>query len=580
MIRINIIGSGFLDFDEKTNIAFKRSNVQFNWSKIEVGRSTEFSVPATDANRLLLGFADDPTEWGDAMRQRFDCEIQYSGDVCYARLIVTKFDGDRFSCLLYYPYSDSIDKINDKPLSECATTFSRILFASENIYSADDPSLPDIALVQYDGSYSREAGGTRWAYMPSIRVKAYIENVLTQLGVAHDLDIPTNLRLVTPTLKGATMVQGTISKSVTGTAGSIAANLQQFFEWNNDAELKWWDNFFGFGHTVSCPSLRPKVDVEVMFPNDFPNNVQLLHRNGNTYTPVTDRYVNMPSTDWVGEPLAGRTVTLKAGIDFWFLDGGFLHYDMGNNSYYTGWKTDVVPWSYTFRVSRSENINVDEYWDIRYNAPDMTVIEFLRSVALLLGEELYYDFTLGKLCMKAQDIGSVQRTNLSDVLKIESVARNVGDWGTNTVKEIIKFDSEDYVQHPLTDTYKVLNNVLEDEQENTIKFSEGEPSEVTDGAVYIDDTEFSSTPPKVTAKKWTAGLSGTGKVLRRVSFGGYGANGTIANKSCCVVIKAVMDLYDYLHIDKTAVFFWQGVQYVWTSASWADGIVTLTLQAY
>lgn len=579
MIRINIIGRGFLDFDEKTNIAFKRSNVQYNWSKIEVGRSTEFSVPATDSNRLLLDFADDPVEWGDAMRQRFDCQLQYNGGECRARLIVSKFDGDRFACVLYYPYSDVIDKLNDQQLKDCSTSFSRILFAPENSHLADDPNLPDIAIVQYDGSYIRKAGVTRWACMPSIRVKAYIEGVLTRLGVAHDLDIPNNLRLVTPTLNGATIVQGVISKSVVGTAGSIDANLQQFFEWNNNAELKWWGGYWGFGHYVTCPSLRPKVDVEVTFPNDFPNDVQLLHRNGNTYTPVTDRYKDINGT-WHGEPLAGRTVTLKAGVGFWFLDGSFYHWDSINNTDYTGWKTDVVPWSYTFKVSRSEHINVDEYWDIRYNAPNMTVIEFLRSVALLLGEELYYDFNLGKLCMKPQDVGSAQSTNLSNVLKIESVTRNVGDWGANTLKEIIKFDSEDYVKNPLTDEYTVLNGILEDTQEHTIKFSEGEPSEVTDGAVYIDDTEFSSTPPRVVAKKWTAALSGTGKVLRRVSIGSYDANGQIANKSCCVVIKAIMDLYDYLHIDKTATFIYQGVEYVWTSASWADGIVTLTLQAY
>ena len=577
MIRININGVGFLDFDPKTNISFKKKNVQFLWSNIETGRSTEFSVPATDTNRKLLGFADDTVEYGDMMRKRLDCEIQYSGGLCAATIVVKKYNGGRFSCVLYYPKSDALEKLNDVQLKDCLCTIGGVTFDPSNAVSADDANLPltPVSIVWYNGSYSTEGGQLRWTYMPSLSVKLYIENILDHIGINHDLDIPRNLRIVSPTLKGAGEVIGTIAK--TGLeAGTIDASLQNFFEFKTDAELKWWSDFLGIGHTVDCWAIRPKVDVEVTFPSDFPNNVQLYNRNGNTYNPVTDRYRDSSGT-WHGEPLASRTVTLRAGQWFWILDGSWLHYDTQTNEYFTGWKNDTSPFSYSLKVARSENIAVGEVWSPVYNHPDMTVIEYLRSVALMLGEELFYDYDDNVLRMQGQDVGSTQIEASKDVVSIEQVSRNIIDWGDNTRFEVVKFDSEDYVENPITSEMEVNNSTLEGKTENTIKFSEGEDD--GSGNVFIDDTEFSSTPPKVTAKKWTIAKSGTGKVLRRVEIENYAENGLIANRSTCLVARVKMDLYDYMHLTGQAVFMYRGTMYVWTSVNWTNGVATLTLQA-
>ena len=577
MIRININGVGSLDFDPKTNISFKKKNVQFLWSNIETGRSTEFSVPATDTNRKLLGFADDTVEYGDMMRKRLDCEIQYSGGLCAATIVVKKYSGGRFSCVLYYPKSDALEKLNDVQLKDCLCTIGGVMFDPSNAVSADDANLPlsPVSIVWYYGSYSTEGGLLRWTYMPSLSVKLYIENILTNLGIYCDLDIPSNLRIVSPTLKGASEVTGTIAK--TGLeAGTIDASLQNFFEFKTDAELKWWSDFLGIGHTVDCWAIRPKVDVEVTFPSDFPNNVQLYNRNGNTYNPVTDRYRDRNGT-WHGEPLASRTVTLRAGQWFWILDGGWIHYDTQTNEYFTGWKNDTSPFSYSLKVARSENIAVGEMWSPVYNCPDMTVIEYLRSVALMLGEELFYDYDDNVLRMRSQDVGSTQIGALENVVGIEQVSRNVVDWGDGTRFEIVKFDSEDYVEYPIVSEIEVNNSTLEGKTENTIKFSEGNDDD--SGNVFIDDTEFSSTPPKVTAKKWTIAKSGTGKVLKRVEIENYGENGLMANRSTCLVARVKMDLYDYMHLMRQAVFMYRGTMYVWTSVNWTNGVATLTLQA-
>ena len=585
MIRININGVGFLDFDPKTNISFKKKNVQFLWSNIETGRSTEFSVPATDYNRKLLGFADDTVEYGNIMRCSLDCQMQYSYGVVDCTMIVKKYDGKRFGCVLYYPMSEDLRRLNNLHLDDCRCSLAGLTWNDDNYHSADDPALPSMAsaIVEYYGSYTKDGGGVRWTYMPSLSVKLYIENILNNLGIGHDLDIPTSLRIVSPTIKGASEVTGTIAK--TGLeAGTIDASLQPFFEFKTDAELKWWSDFFGIGHTVDCWAIKPKVDVDITFPSDFPDDTELMYRDGNTYYWCTDRYYGtdyntigqMTGGGWHGEPLANRTVSLKAGRWFWFLKGGWFWYDSG---YYTGWKQDKSPFSFTLKVARISNISLGETWSPVYNHPNMTVIDYLRSVALLIGKELYYDYDTKRIVIQSQDVGSTMRKTLDQVVGIDRISRNVIDWGDGTGVEIVKFDSEDYITDNLKSRYAIPNETLEGSVENVIKFSEGMNNEDGSDNVFIKDTEFSTSPPNITAKKWTIAKSGSGKTLKRVSIQNYEENGQIANLSTCLVVRVKMDLHDYMDLKRDAMFLWRGSVFVWTSINWSNGIATMTLQA-
>ena len=78
MIRFNIIGTGFLAFEDKGGISFKTENQFFRFADISLGRSVEFSVPATDRNRLMLGFGEDPSESGAMLRANHQCQMAKS----------------------------------------------------------------------------------------------------------------------------------------------------------------------------------------------------------------------------------------------------------------------------------------------------------------------------------------------------------------------------------------------------------------------------------------------------------------------------------------------------------------------
>lgn len=571
-MRINVIGKGFVEFDAKVNIAFKKSNQQGTWGKMGVGRTCEFSVPATRANRMLFGFADDPSEYGDAMRKRHAAEMQYSGGSLTGSLTVCKFGGGRFSCVFFYPSASGLDVLDGKKLADCKCTVKGVTWSEQNTHDADDPVVDSVpaALVRYKRPARQQQ--LSWPCLPSLSMKLYIENILDNLGVGHRLDIPRTLRIVTPTLKSSPQVYGYIRK--TGlTAGTIDASLSNYLDFKTDAELSRWDHWFGIVTHTPCWAIRPKADIEVVWPLDFPADGELLQLYGNSITPVTDRYRD--AGGWHGQPLAGRTTKLSAGQ--WF----FVVTDSGSgygDSYLTGWSSDASPFALEVGVAVSGNIAVGDVWMPSNNAPDMTVVEYLRSAALMLGKELFWDEDTEEVVIADSDVGSNVRKPLASVVEMVETSRKVVPWGEDTGSEAVVFDSEEYVTQPLRRDYVVNNGTLTAEVVNTIKWSEGNVND--DGEVVIHDTEVDGETTKLTAKKWTVGVTGQGDMMARVALEDYGLASVLSRNATSAVLRVLMDVDDFMRMSRDALYHWRGMWYVWTDASWSDGVATLTLQVY
>ena len=575
MIVFNIDGVGVLDLDADTSVALKKENEQYNWAEPRTGRTAEFSVPATLCNRKLLGFSDDPVEYGSAMRVRHRCQMQYPAGAVDGRLDVTKYDGGRFSCVFYYPFSDAMEALDGLKLADCRCTFKGIAWDGSNAIDADDPQLParPLAIIRYDGSIARYTGAQRYSWLPSVNAKAYIEDILDGLGVSHSLNVSSNIYLVSPTINGGTEVTGVVTKSGL-TAGTIAPALQNYFEFGTDAYLV-RNGFLNIPVHTPCWSIRPKMDLNVTFPDAFPSTYELIHVSGNKTTFVGGYYRD--GGGWHGNPLAGRTVDLKAGQSFFIVE------DLGSawgDGYVNGWTSDVSPFSFTFTVARSGDISIGDTWKIQDNAPDMTVVEFLQSIALLEGKELFFDSESNRVVIAGADIGSAMRAEIGDVIELVSVSRTVDYWGQGTRSVLVAFDSEDYVSNPLSSSYVIDNDTLDGEEERKIGWSEGRDSGNGSGDVFVDDVDFGGDTPTVKATKWTVGLSGTGTYLKRAALATYDANATIAMHGTCVTLRIVQDIADFLAITRDAYFTWRGAGCVWTSAEWSGGVTTITLQVY
>ena len=118
MIRFNIIGTGFLDIEDTGGIAFKTENQHFRFADISLGRSVEFSVPATDRNRMLLGFGEDPAEAGDMLRVVHGAQMVYDGGAKMGSLSVTAYEGNAFKCVFSIGNAEWLDRLQDLKLSD------------------------------------------------------------------------------------------------------------------------------------------------------------------------------------------------------------------------------------------------------------------------------------------------------------------------------------------------------------------------------------------------------------------------------------------------------------------------------
>ena len=107
----------------------------------------------------------------------------------------------------------------------------------------------------------------------------------------------------------------------------------------------------------------------------------------------------------------------------------------------------------------------------------------------------------------------------------------------------------------------------------------GSEGGVGPNGILIDDHDGT----KFTAKKWTLAYAENGdKVLQRVEPPSLVAYDDIAANSTCMEVKVSASLADFVELAGLygfeRVYLWRGSSWVWTSASWSDGIMSLTLQ--
>lgn len=579
----------FLDMTADVSLSFKKTNPAFKFGEMETGRSAEFDIPLTARNRLLLDYPDDPSELGLMLRRRHPSQMVFSGGVVNGSIALTAVEGNSVKAVFYYDDAEDLQRINGKKLSDCKVTLAPVRWAKASgggtIYQANAASIPAVALVEYAGEYLEQQATANWVYLPSVELDSLVNDILGGLDVRYDFVINKKHRLITNTIKASVGYTGTIAK--TGMeAGTIDAVLQDFFEFDEDDFLYYSKNWGAtIGQRPDCWSIRARKTCEVTFPSTFPDNYSLWYNGGilgAKWQPVTDRYMVHPHASegyYVGQPLAGRTVTLQGGQRFFIVD----EEDFGVNGadeygYGYGWMNDASPWSFSLQVKRAgDNIVLGEMWDAAVNLPDMTVAELVRAAAVVEGCYVRWDEGAKKLEAVDMDAEPPYVYELKDVISIDSVKRNVSEWGDDVGEAVVRFDDEDYVTSRHEDIYKVDNDELQGELEVKIPFNEGELQD--DGSVFVDDVEFNGNDGKPKAKKVTIADAGGGKLLVHCAVVRQTLAEQAAIASTCVSVKARMDIADFASLTDDYKVLLRGRHYLWSSASWTAGVATLTLQA-
>ncbi len=559
MLRYNIIGTGFIETYQGGQ-SFKCENQHFRFADISLGRSVEFSIPATEINRQILGFGDDPSEYGDMLRVRHDCQCVYDGGAIMGTLAVASYTGDEFTCVFYIDATGWIATLDSMKLSEFPDIWPKgVLWAANSV--VNDANMADLelqgeAIVKYENG-----GASPWQLLPAINIGRYLNDMLASVGVPFSTDIDKRYWLVMSTLNGG----GTddVIFSQTATNAATVTQSQGYFT-VEDITLEWATAFvFGLyvgGGSVQAKGFKATQDVEVTMPSTISQYCWLI---------AWDTRLGRCSVLGGGasDPLAGKTIAIKSGQIVFFADTPFW-----SGTYY-GWNGTMHPLTVACKVARTASMSLGEVWYLRNNQPDMTIFEFLKSVALATGREL--TVTSDGITLAFGTYGS-DFAVVDKVVSVEEVSRCVDAWGSGTRKASIVFDSEDYVEQPIVQAYEVDNANLDDEKDFKAGFSEGG---VGTYGILIKDVESTSSTPKLVAKRPTIAYAASGSTyLQRVDKPLPVGYEDLACSSTCVRLRMLSGEDAFFALKPSTTWLWRGMAYLWTDAEWSDGILTLTLQ--
>ena len=553
MVKFNIIGHGFLDIAEPAGVAFKADNPFYRFCDISLGRSTEFSVPATDHNRRMLGFAEDPAEYGEMLRRRFAAQMVFDGGVSDGTIAVTAYEGESFKCVFTLGNAGWIDKVQKTKLKDIPLNPASITWASASVGSSDNNNL--LQMVEYDRSVATSA-----LPAPCVNAKLLVGRFANAIGIGSGYAAGLeNYWLVSASMVGG----GEESVSISTTAADNMTVTGDTYSYLTieDIDIEWgtielWSGGVIGGGSFSAKGIKANKAIKVTFPTAGVPNCYVVQ-----WSRKMTRYKALAGPD-----LNGVTVDIPKGAIVFFA---------ATPVYWNGYQDTFHPLSVTVKVeSQDSNIAINDDWRLECNLPDMTLFEFLKAVALGTGNDLVVIPT--DVAIAQSEYGLPFAKTLDKVISVDKVARWVDAWGSGTKTARVSFSSEDYVTSPIVSDYAIDNDNAESVKETKCAFSEGG---VGPNGILIDDHDGT----KFMAKKWTLAYAENGdKVLQRVEPPSLVAYDDIAANSTCMEVKVSASLADFVELAGLygfeRVYLWRGSSWVWTSASWSDGIMSLTLQ--
>ena len=567
MIQFNIIGKGFLEMNDG-GLSFKQSNSFWRFAEVSLGRSVEFSVHGSRHNRALLEYGDDADEFGEMLRATYPCQMIAGMTAVFGTISVTAYDGDEFKCCFYIGNTEKLEALKNRSLSDIAIDSDPIAWATTTPVGTETAD-GIVALLDYE----YPVPVTAWQRLPSINAKLYAQAVLSQIGIACN-GIDSDVWLVAGSINGG----GEDAITLTQTALDDAAitQTQNYFD-KVDIDLKMVElgNFGIPISTIITPTkgFKATQNLELTFPDPMPNNVYLIKWDNRPKKCTT--IGGKPLRSWYEfHTLDGRTVTLTKGDIVFFATVPAPDY-RGSLDLRGFYGSEYAVTSVAVNVKRTTELTFGENWYLQNNAPNMTVWEFLRSLALAIGKEIVVtvnpsDIDDVSVDFVDSDYGVNYIRPADEVISTELVKRRVDSWGDDTANAVIEFDSEDYVTERLRTVYEVQTTQIKGEASYVAKFSEGNAGATM---VYIKDNDDG----KFSAKKWTIARR-VGDELHRIEAPFPFGYDDIAVASTCVTMKMAATIEDFLSLQPQTTYLWRGLAYIWTDANWSGNVMSLTLQ--
>ena len=565
------IGGKLLDLPSNIKLQFTKKNILFAFENIEIERTTSFNVPATPNNMRIFNFSQDIHSSGLAMRERLDAELHIGIVSKRGYLYVGSYSAGQFECIFVTGELLGLQAI--KELGNIAQYIPANLSVdlSERPHSANEQNLPDYGIVLYDSEF---ISGQDTKYRPSYSIGAILNQVLNGIGAQFDwsaqendlmkrrIVIPSKYNLAPPTsvTLSRSYIQQPTSSQPYPTIGAMSAGGSALFSVVRSSTplMMIWDEEItdfrrGYVNELVC-----NQRVKITFPNNTPYSLYLGYVSGNGVTLIEGS--NFESI----QSLGGRTVELPSGQHFFFVvpadrvSGGGMPYEGWWIAQGYDYSVDVLVEGVQADGEDARSIRVKD------NLPDINVVEFLKICAALSGSVL--DFTASGLSFnRLLNWGGVRE--LRNVMSWKNLTRTFADYAQNNY---IQMDSEEVIErvrlnYPIDNKNIEFENVLQ-----TIPFTEFA------GEIGIYDI-VSNFIPNERDKYTLAQVYDTSAYMRNAEIPANSAIQSLTTKSTAVEVSALMPLFEFETMQQNVLLQWDNAQWVWTSATWSDGVATLQL---
>lgn len=572
----------YLDLGGGQKVTFQKSNPLFAFDSLKCERTTEFSLLDTPTNNRVLSLAKDPAFYGDGMRRKFDAQLINGVCVKNGYLYVSKFD-KTYRAVFVTGELLGLRKIKELgKLAEICQFSSVVQYGSTSSDKSGDwgcvPYIQDGERIHPSSRIvSIVSNAVSRNHLPPISLPASVNmtrivkgemNGIGSMATAYhrawaaDYVNPTQQ---TPPIVNANTIDEIPYMFGTATVDSAYSNfLNGIIQWTLSGKI---------AHLVA------RQNITITFPDDFPTNVYVgRFVNGGLFEDAFEfigdysftkvRRNGLETVIRIGSPLGSRSVDIGTGEKFVFVkESDFLVYESTTSSGTQGWKVNTSIDAVITIEGR--DIEVGDLVRLQDNLPDITMTELLKTVAAISRTAINYTDADG-ITFDAVNVNEWQVIDLTNKLsKIGDVSRTFADYARiNTVQ--FKTDETVPMAQRLNAEYFVDNDNLADNKVlQEIPFSEGGvDAEGSSQVLFLKagnktDTMADANTPTVN--------------MVRVSLGTNAGISKLCGESTKVMATLYLTQYEFDQITAKVRLLLNGQLYVWTEATWNDGVAKLTL---
>lgn len=564
------MGGEYLDLASDFQFTFSYNNTLFAFDNMQVSRSTEFQIPATPKNNMILGFASDPSTDGGWVRTKKQAELHYSGGKIDGFLFFGKYSKGYYSAIFVYGELSAIKAAKEKgniveycDFTESLPTFSPTF---RSAYSSGGTLPYSFAWYNYKNGIAdvdRLSGAMN--YSPSVKLYTLIARAATRAGINFSIDgvisAINSIALILPTQKkaetGTSISFAGVPNStltVTGAAGYLQSVTKTF-------KYKPINSLFWQRQAVVCFECLQDLTIKI---NTFLQPIYIVTGDGREIISLNKLAIEV-----------GQEYSFKKGDYFSLVSTADYFFGQPDDDY--GQNIGTVTAS-VWGASQTE-VGIGDTYYLQSNLPEVTLIDLLKTAANLLRMGIDYDVTTNTVSFYDFSFDKSQAIELdSKTIEILSVDRTFLDYAQ---RNYIDFKSEEYVKDRATIDYKINNDLIAAEKQLfTIPFSEGNFDEQNN--VIVQDFDADNKKISKTATIGIVSKVSGQTYLKHVSE--LPDNVTlntnlerIINESTTIVWVGRMIAGDFLKLKNKNTYKYKGQHYCCIDGTHSDGTATLTL---